>query len=198
MRISERGQITVPKALRERLGMHHNIEVEITLTEQDCSSVSAALPFTRSTRYAESSGRMPWARASVSTITLNVTPSLDPCKTCLIVTPTTPTGGAERRHPGRHNPSGGAQMEGAPCRETHRYRESLISPAGTAAVRSQKAVSDSDPSGCLDHPQHAATTRAGALERHRAPMRVEAPNRLGRRSACRLMAKWQRRWARME
>ncbi len=34
MRISERGQITIPKALLERLGMHHNIEVEITLTEQ--------------------------------------------------------------------------------------------------------------------------------------------------------------------
>ncbi len=34
MRISERGQITIPKALRERLGMHHNIEVEITLTDE--------------------------------------------------------------------------------------------------------------------------------------------------------------------
>ena len=34
MRVSRRGQITIPKALRERLGMHHNIEVEITLTEQ--------------------------------------------------------------------------------------------------------------------------------------------------------------------
>ena len=34
MRVSGRGQITIPKALRERLGMHHNIEVEITLTEQ--------------------------------------------------------------------------------------------------------------------------------------------------------------------
>lgn len=29
MRISERGQITIPKRLRERFGMHHNVEVEI-------------------------------------------------------------------------------------------------------------------------------------------------------------------------
>jgi len=28
--ISERGQITIPKRLRERFGMHHNVEVEIT------------------------------------------------------------------------------------------------------------------------------------------------------------------------
>ena len=33
MRISERGQITIPKPLRERFGMHHNVEVEITPTE---------------------------------------------------------------------------------------------------------------------------------------------------------------------
>ena len=32
MRISERGQITIPKPLRERFGMHHNVEVEITPT----------------------------------------------------------------------------------------------------------------------------------------------------------------------
>lgn len=32
MRISERGQITIPKHLRERFGMHHNVEVEITPT----------------------------------------------------------------------------------------------------------------------------------------------------------------------
>ncbi len=30
MRISERGQITIPKQLRERFGMHHNVEVEVT------------------------------------------------------------------------------------------------------------------------------------------------------------------------
>lgn len=30
MRISERGQITIPKRLRERFGMHHNVEVAIT------------------------------------------------------------------------------------------------------------------------------------------------------------------------
>lgn len=34
MRISERGQITIPKALRDRFGMNHNIEVEITPTPQ--------------------------------------------------------------------------------------------------------------------------------------------------------------------
>ena len=34
MRISERGQITIPKHLRERFGMHRNVEVEITPTEK--------------------------------------------------------------------------------------------------------------------------------------------------------------------
>ena len=34
MRISERGQITIPKRLRNRFGMHHNVEVEITPTKQ--------------------------------------------------------------------------------------------------------------------------------------------------------------------
>ena len=34
MRISERGQITIPKHLRDRFGMNHNVEVEITPTEQ--------------------------------------------------------------------------------------------------------------------------------------------------------------------
>ena len=29
MRVSERGQITIPKALRDRFGMHHNVEVEV-------------------------------------------------------------------------------------------------------------------------------------------------------------------------
>lgn len=33
MRISERGQVTIPKHLRERFGMHHNVEVEVTPTE---------------------------------------------------------------------------------------------------------------------------------------------------------------------
>ena len=32
MRISERGRITIPKALRDRFGMSHNVEVEITPT----------------------------------------------------------------------------------------------------------------------------------------------------------------------
>ena len=34
MRISERGQITIPKRLRERFGMNENVEVEITPTDQ--------------------------------------------------------------------------------------------------------------------------------------------------------------------
>ena len=33
MKISERGQITIPKHLRERFGMNHNVEVEITPTD---------------------------------------------------------------------------------------------------------------------------------------------------------------------
>lgn len=33
MRISERGQITIPKSLRERFGLNHNVEVELTPTE---------------------------------------------------------------------------------------------------------------------------------------------------------------------
>ncbi len=34
MRISERGQITIPKHLRDRFGMTQDVEVEITPTEQ--------------------------------------------------------------------------------------------------------------------------------------------------------------------
>ena len=34
MKVSERGQITIPKHLRERYGMTHNVEVEITPTEK--------------------------------------------------------------------------------------------------------------------------------------------------------------------
>ncbi|MYE47403.1 MAG: AbrB/MazE/SpoVT family DNA-binding domain-containing protein [Chloroflexi bacterium] len=34
MRVSERGQITIPKRLRDRFGMNHNVEVEITPTDQ--------------------------------------------------------------------------------------------------------------------------------------------------------------------
>ena len=33
MRISERGQITIPKRLRDRFGMNQDVEVEITPTE---------------------------------------------------------------------------------------------------------------------------------------------------------------------
>ena len=34
MRVSERGQITSPKRRRERFGLNHNVEVEITATER--------------------------------------------------------------------------------------------------------------------------------------------------------------------
>lgn len=34
MKISERGQITIPKRLRDRFGMHKGVEVEITPTER--------------------------------------------------------------------------------------------------------------------------------------------------------------------
>ena len=34
MRISERGQITIPKSLKDLFGMNHNVEVEITPTER--------------------------------------------------------------------------------------------------------------------------------------------------------------------
>lgn len=33
MRVSERGQITIPKKLRDQFGMHHDVEVEITPTD---------------------------------------------------------------------------------------------------------------------------------------------------------------------
>ncbi len=34
MRISERGQVTIPKRFRDRFGMNKNLEVEITPTER--------------------------------------------------------------------------------------------------------------------------------------------------------------------
>ena len=34
MIISERGQITIPKVLRDRFGLNHNVEVEITPTDE--------------------------------------------------------------------------------------------------------------------------------------------------------------------
>ncbi len=34
MRISERGQITIPKRLRDRFGMNKDVEVDITPTER--------------------------------------------------------------------------------------------------------------------------------------------------------------------
>ena len=33
MRVSERGQITIPKPLRDRFGMHADVEVEIAPTD---------------------------------------------------------------------------------------------------------------------------------------------------------------------
>ena len=33
MRISERGQITIPKKLRDRYGLHRNVELQATPTE---------------------------------------------------------------------------------------------------------------------------------------------------------------------
>ena len=34
MRVSKRGQITIPKHRREQFGLNHNVEVEITATER--------------------------------------------------------------------------------------------------------------------------------------------------------------------
>lgn len=34
MRVSERGQITIPKALRDQFGMNHNVEVEMIATKR--------------------------------------------------------------------------------------------------------------------------------------------------------------------
>lgn len=34
MRISERGQITIPKSLRDRYGMNRNVEVDISPTDE--------------------------------------------------------------------------------------------------------------------------------------------------------------------
>ena len=34
MRISQRGQVTIPKRLRERYGLHQNVEVDISPTEE--------------------------------------------------------------------------------------------------------------------------------------------------------------------
>ena len=33
MRVSERGQVTIPKKLRDRYGMHHDVEVEMAPAE---------------------------------------------------------------------------------------------------------------------------------------------------------------------
>ena len=47
MRISKRGQVTIPKHLRERFGMHHNVEVEILPRIEDFSFRSERPPSTR-------------------------------------------------------------------------------------------------------------------------------------------------------
>ena len=44
MRISERGQVTIPKALRDRFGMNPNVEVEITPTENGLLIRKRAVP----------------------------------------------------------------------------------------------------------------------------------------------------------
>ena len=41
MRISERGQITIPKALRERFGLNQNVEVEVVPTERGAADPEA-------------------------------------------------------------------------------------------------------------------------------------------------------------
>ena len=50
MRVSERGQITIPKALRDRFGMNHDVEVEITPTSKGlliCKRTTAEHPVER-------------------------------------------------------------------------------------------------------------------------------------------------------
>ena len=50
MRVSERGQITIPKALRDRFGMNHNVEVEIMPTSKGlliCKRTAAEHPVER-------------------------------------------------------------------------------------------------------------------------------------------------------
>lgn len=34
MRISKRGQVTIPRALRDQFGLNHNVEIEITPNDQ--------------------------------------------------------------------------------------------------------------------------------------------------------------------
>ncbi|MCY3623205.1 MAG: AbrB/MazE/SpoVT family DNA-binding domain-containing protein [Gammaproteobacteria bacterium] len=34
MRVSERGQVTIPKTLRDQFGMNHNVEVEMIPTKR--------------------------------------------------------------------------------------------------------------------------------------------------------------------
>ena len=58
---------------------------------------------------------------------------IPPCliqNTCPTVPTSTSTGGAERRYPRRHNPSPGAQMEGAPRKGTHSLPGILTPPGG--------------------------------------------------------------------
>ena len=44
MKISERGQITIPKFLRDRFGLYKNVEVELTKSDrQRIAQVSTAL-----------------------------------------------------------------------------------------------------------------------------------------------------------
>ena len=47
MKVAQRGQITIPKHLRDRYGMNHNVEVEINPTEEGlliCKRTAAEHP----------------------------------------------------------------------------------------------------------------------------------------------------------
>ncbi len=42
MRVSERGGITIPKKLRERFGLNHNVEMELTPAQEFANKLPAA------------------------------------------------------------------------------------------------------------------------------------------------------------
>ena len=67
MRISERGQITIPKALRERFGLNQNVEVEVVPTERGLliqKRAAAEHPVDRIVRDPERSGHGMWTSTS--------------------------------------------------------------------------------------------------------------------------------------
>ena len=74
MRISKRGQITIPKHLRERFGLYHDVEVEVTPTNDGLliqRRAEGQHPVDRVYGSLERVPleRMPLGRASASTIT---------------------------------------------------------------------------------------------------------------------------------